>query len=143
MEGREHFGGLIRAQLNPFRDLLDVRIRLAGPALRLNASAAQAIGLALHELATNAAKYGALGNGDGVVRIDWSAKADEGASFFLMQWMESGGPKVEAPSRKGFGQKVMVQMVERAVKGEVAIDYGETGVRWTLRAPMETTVEAE
>lgn len=135
--------GLIRAQLNPFRDLLDARILLSGPRLRLGAAAAQAIGMALHELATNAAKYGALSNEDGRVRIDWSAKTAEDGTFFHMQWLESGGPRVEPPTRKGFGQKVMIEMVERAVRGEVAIDYSETGVRWTLRAPAEATIETE
>ncbi|MCW2272879.1 PAS domain S-box protein [Rhodoblastus acidophilus] len=135
--------GLIRAQLNPFRDLLDVRILFSGPKLRLGAAAAQAIGMALHELATNAAKYGALSNEDGCVHIDWSARTADDGAFFHMQWLESGGPRVEPPSRRGFGQKVMVEMVERAVRGAVAIDYRETGLCWTLRAPIEATVETE
>ena len=132
---------LIRAQLAHFRDLIDRRIRLDGPGLRLGATAAQAIGMALHELATNAAKYGALSNGDGVVRIDWSAGEAGSAAVFQMRWREHGGPKVAPPSRKGFGQQVMVEMVERAIRGEVEIGYPETGLCWTLRSPMEATVE--
>ncbi|PPQ40098.1 PAS domain S-box-containing protein [Rhodoblastus acidophilus] len=132
---------LVRAQLSAFRDQLDGRIRLEGPKLRVCASAAQAIGMALHELATNAAKYGALSNNDGVVRIEWGVAAAETAPTFEMQWRESGGPEVTAPTRRGFGQKVMVEMVERAVRGEVEVAYRADGLNWRLRAPTETTLE--
>jgi PAS domain S-box-containing protein len=133
--------GLVRAQLNPFRDLFDRRILLSGPALRLGAAAAQAIGMALHELATNAAKYGALSNDDGVVRIVWNAEAASDP-VFRMHWLEQGGPTVTPPVRKGFGQKVMVDMVERAVRGEVAIDYRETGLSWRMTSPLDATIDA-
>jgi len=132
---------LVRAQLSAFRDQLDGRIRLEGPKLRVCASAAQAIGMALHELATNAAKYGALSNDDGVVQIEWGVAAAEPGPTFEMQWRESGGPGVTAPTRRGFGQKVMVEMVERAVRGEVEIAYRADGLNWRLRAPTETTLE--
>jgi PAS domain S-box-containing protein len=132
---------LLRAQLLPFRDVVDSRILLSGPALRVGAAAAQAIGMALHELATNAAKYGALSNGEGVVRIDWSVIAAQDGALFRMEWREDGGPGVAAPVRRGFGQKVMIEMVERAVSGEVEIDYRAAGVCWTLCAPMEAVVE--
>ncbi|MCW2316480.1 PAS domain S-box-containing protein [Rhodoblastus acidophilus] len=132
---------LVRAQLSAFRDQLDGRIRLGGPKLRVCASAAQAIGMALHELATNAAKYGALSNNDGVVRIEWGVAAAEPGLAFEMQWRESGGPEVMAPTRRGFGQKVMVEMVERAVRGEVEVAYRADGLNWRLRAPTETTLE--
>ncbi|WP_146090128.1 HWE histidine kinase domain-containing protein, partial [Rhodoblastus sphagnicola] len=132
---------LVRAQLTAFRDLLDRRILLSGQNLRLAAAAAQAIGMALHELATNSAKYGALSNDEGVVRIDWGDGAAEGDAAFHMRWREDGGPEVVAPTRKGFGQKVMVDMVERAIRGDVTIDYRAAGVCWTVRAPMEATIE--
>jgi PAS domain S-box-containing protein len=132
---------LVRAQLAPFRDAIDRRILLSGPTVRLGASAAQALGMALHELATNAAKYGALSNGEGVVRIGWNVVAAPDGAAFSMEWREDGGPAVAAPTRKGFGQKVMVEMVQRAVKGDVAIDYPETGLRWTLCAPIEAVAE--
>jgi PAS domain S-box-containing protein len=134
---------LVRAQLDPFRDLFDHRILLAGPTVRLNARAAQAIGMAMHELATNAAKYGALSYDDGLVRIGWSLAAAEDAPQFCMRWLEEGGPKVVAPTRKGFGQKVLVSMVEQTVKGEVEVDYRETGISWKLMSPVQSTVECE
>jgi PAS domain S-box-containing protein len=134
-------GKLVRAQLGPFGDLLDRRILLSGPSFRLSAPAAQALGMALHELATNASKYGSLSNDAGLVRIEWSVAPAEDKSAFLMHWSEEGGPSVTAPTRKGFGQKVIVAMVETAVGGKVDIDYRETGVRWTLRAPIQSTLE--
>jgi two-component sensor histidine kinase len=97
----------------------------------------------MHELATNAAKYGALSNDDGLVRIGWSLAATEDAPQFCMRWLEEGGPKVVAPTRKGFGQKVVVSMVEQTVKGEVEVDYHETGVAWKLMSPVQSTVECE
>ena len=131
---------LVRAQLTHFRDLFGRRIVLAGPAVRLNSAAAQGIGMALHELATNAAKYGALSNADGVVRIGWSMEEGK-APTFCMHWLEEGGPKVAAPKRKGFGQRVIVSMVEGAVQGKVGIEYRETGVSWQLRSPLGLAVD--
>ena len=132
---------LVRAQLSPFRDLFDRRILLAGPTLRLNATAAQAVGMALHELATNAAKYGALSNSDGLVRVGWNVTASENKSAFCMDWVEEGGPKVTAPTRKGFGQKVIVSMIEGALRGKVKVEYRETGVCWSVRSPIQHTIE--
>ena len=82
----------------------------------LNMAAAQGIGMALHELATNAAKYGALSNLDGQVRIAWQITAAAKPTF-SMSWLEDGGPKVTLPTRKGFGQIVIGRMAEAAVEG--------------------------
>src|SRR5262249_51209899 len=103
--------GLVHAQLAHFADLIDSRISADGPRLRLKASSAQAIGLALHELATNAGKYGALSTDTGRVDICW----DAGGGAFTMSWTESGGPSVSAPERRGFGSIVMGVMAERSV----------------------------
>jgi two-component sensor histidine kinase len=132
---------LVRAQLAPFRDLVDRRIFISGPKAGLNPAAAQAIGMALHELSTNAAKYGALSNLDGRVLIGWSVTAEGNASKFCLHWLEEGGPKVEPPTRKGFGQKVMVSMVEAAVNGKVQVEYCEAGIAWRLTAPVAATLE--
>lgn len=132
---------IVRAQLSPFRDLLERRILITGPPLKLSAVAAQALGMALHELATNAAKYGALSNDAGIVRIGWSITATETESNFLMKWVEEGGPLVTAPSRKGFGQKVIVSMVEAALRGRVEVNYHQTGVCWKVLSPMQYAIE--
>lgn len=134
---------LVRAQIASYRDLVGQRIFVDGSALRLRPAAAQGIGMALHELATNAAKYGALSSSEGRVRISWSVTAGESEPMFHMLWLEEGGPKVVPPERAGFGQTVIVAMTEHAVKGKVTVAYPETGVCWELRSPIRFTVDAD
>jgi PAS domain S-box-containing protein len=125
---------LVMAQLAHFGDLIGTRIRLDGQPARLTAAAAQGVGMALHELATNAAKYGALSNGEGRVSIAWRVTAAPDAAFEI-SWREDGGPKVTAPGRSGFGRKVIGAMAEAAVQGVAEIAFEETGVCWSLVAP--------
>ena len=131
---------LVEAQLAHFKDLIGTRVLLEGPSVRLTAAAAQGIGMALHELATNASKYGALSNSEGRVHISWQVAAAENPTF-LMSWLEQGGPNVTAPTRKGFGQTVIGRMAEAAVDGTATIDYRECGLSWELRALVANTLE--
>ncbi len=128
---------LVRAQLAHFTDLIGVRIAVQGPRLRLNAASAQAIGLALHELATNAGKYGALSTDNGRVDIGWRLSGDT----LTMSWTESGGPPVSAPRQRGFGTLVMEVMAERSVGGTVNLEYAPTGVTWRLTCPAANALE--
>ena len=131
---------LVQVQLSHFKDLIGTRVLIEGQrALTLNMSAAQGIGMALHELATNAAKYGALSNLDGQVRITWQI-IDGAKPAFSISWQEDGGPFVTAPTRKGFGQVVIGGMAEAAVEGRAEIVFRETGLSWTLRAPVENAL---
>ena len=130
---------LVEAQLAHFKDLIGTRVLIAGPRARLTMTAAQGIGMALHELATNAAKYGALSNLDGRVRIAWQVTAAAKPAF-SMSWLEDGGPKVAAPTRKGFGQIVIGRMAEAAVDGVAEIVFREKGLSWSLSAPVENTL---
>ena len=127
--------GLVEAQLAHFKDLFGTRVLLDGPHTNLTPAAAQGIGMALHELATNAVKYGALSNAEGQVRISWHVDM-AGQPAFSMSWLEEGGPKVSPPSRKGFGQIVIGRMAEAAVNGTAEIDYRESGLFWKLSAPF-------
>jgi PAS domain S-box-containing protein len=128
---------LVRAQLAPFADLIGSRITVRGSALRLTPASAQAIGLALHELATNAGKYGALSTDKGRVEIWWGA-AD---CTFTMSWTERDGPPVSTPRRRGFGSVVMEAMAERSVSGEVHLDYAPSGLTWRLTCPSGNALE--
>jgi PAS domain S-box-containing protein len=128
---------LVRAQLAHFSDLIGSRITVHGPALRLKAASAQAIGLALHELATNAGKYGALSTDAGRVAVNWRTEGDA----FSMSWTERGGPPVTAPTRRGFGTIVMDVMAERTVDGKVDLDYAPAGVTWRLTCPAAKALE--
>ena len=131
---------LVTAQLAHFKDLIGTRVLLDGPPARLKPAAAQGIGMALHELATNAAKYGALSNGEGRVRITWQV-APARHPTFLMSWLEQGGPNVVPPTHKGFGQMVIGRLVEAAVEGTAKIEYPESGFCWSLSAPFADTLE--
>jgi two-component sensor histidine kinase len=124
---------LVRAQLAHFADLVGSRIDVDGPKLRLNAAAAQAIGLALHELATNAGKYGALSTDRGRVNVCWGTVGD----VFTMSWSESEGPPVAAPRRRGFGTTVIETMAKHSLDGEVDLDYAPSGVTWRLACPAK------
>lgn len=126
---------LVEAQLLPFKDLIGQRILLDGPAIQISSAPAQALGMALHELATNAAKYGALSDDTGRVEISWRIDEQDG-SLFSMSWNEKDGPRVKMPTRSGFGERVAKRMVEAALSGEVVLDYAENGFCWSLRCPF-------
>jgi PAS domain S-box-containing protein len=110
---------LVRAQLAHFAHLVESRITAHGPPVRLNAAAAQAIGLTIHELSTNAGKYGALSVDSGRVDVCWRLDGD----LFAMSWTEFNGPPVSQPKRRGFGSMVVDSMVKQTVNGEVHLGY--------------------
>jgi PAS domain S-box-containing protein len=127
---------LVRSQLGHYSDRDEPQIELSGEPMQIPPDAAQHIGMALHELATNAAKYGALSTATGKVRISWhTLAATDGTPICHLTWEESGGPPVERPSRRGFGRVVIERTVARALHGEVRIDYAASGLRWTLEFP--------
>ncbi len=130
---------LATAQLAPFKDLVGTRILISGPYARLTSSAAQAVGLALHELSTNASKYGALSNDRGSVEITWKLEHE----FFAIKWAEQDGPVVSPPTRKGFGSTVIASMAKMSVEGQVALDYAPGGVVWELTCPAENAIEPQ
>jgi PAS domain S-box-containing protein len=131
---------LVKAQLAHFNDLIGTRIAISGPSLRLTPAAAQGIGMAMHELATNAAKYGALSNSTGLVHINWRHEIDQTRAF-VISWLEEGGPPVKAPAQHGFGQLVIRRMAEMSVGGAAEVDYRESGLSWKLISPIDSTLE--
>jgi two-component sensor histidine kinase len=112
------------------------RFRIEGPALRLPPGVVLPISMALHELCTNAAKYGALSNDGGRVEIKWEATRRPEGVFLLMQWVESGGPLVREPSRRGFGSRLIERGLARQVGGEVELRFEPTGVVCTIDLPL-------
>jgi PAS domain S-box-containing protein len=128
---------LVRAQLAHFGELIGSRIGVCGPCLRLNAASSQAIGLALHELATNAGKYGALSTDAGRVDIGWGTDGDT----FTMSWSERGGPPVSSPTERGFGTTVMEAMAARSVDGKVHLNYAPSGLVWRLTCQAANVLE--
>jgi PAS domain S-box-containing protein len=133
---------IIREQLAHLRDALDTRIAISGPPVVLTPSAAQTIGLAVHELATNSGKYGALSNDAGRIAISWTHRPD---NKVRMSWTESGGPLVKEPETKGFGTTVVSAMVKGSLGCDVDIAYEPAGLKWSLECPLDrlTTVGGE
>lgn len=94
------------------------------------------LSLALHELESNAIKYGALSVEGGTVRIEWSITAGE-PSWLRFEWREEGGPPVSSPDRKGFGTKLLASAIGRRLSGSADLDYRSEGFRWLLRASTD------
>ena len=117
------------------------RLDLAGPALRLGPKPALQLSLALHELATNAIKYGALANDTGRIRMEWGVETRDGVKTFGFVWSERGGAPVAPPSRTGFGSRLVQRATAAEFQGSSVIDYAPTGVVWRLSAPFEGLAE--
>jgi len=128
---------LARAQLAHLADLPDGRIAISGPKLRLTSAAAQAIGMALHELGTNAVKYGALSAVAGRVVLEWRLAGGD----LTMNWVERDGPAVQKPTRTGFGSSIMTTLLERSVAGKVDLNYAGFGLSWHLQCPSGNVLE--
>lgn len=103
----------------------------------LTPPAAQALGLALHELTTNAMKHGALSNTSGKVDVRWSIQDEDGVPIFRLTWSESGGPPVGLPTRTGFGTTILKNITARSLDGKVSLDYKPDGLVWEISAPAK------
>lgn len=126
---------LVRAQTAPFIEPGLHRLVAEGPSVMLTVPAVQAVGLALHELATNASKYGALSAPEGSVHVRWELYEGKNEPCFRLVWQERDGPPVKQPKRKGFGSMVLDEMTMRALDAETKIEFLPDGVRWTLASP--------
>jgi len=123
---------LVTQELSPYSGESDTRVRIHGPAVMLEPSTAQTTAISLHELATNAAKYGALSAADGQVEIAWSLAADGSLS---LRWIESGGPTVTPPTHRGFGTRIMENMIGQ-LKGEMRFDWRTEGLVCEIVLPL-------
>lgn len=128
---------LVRAHLSPFSD--EGRLIVSGPPVQINPDAAQNIGLALHELATNASKYGALTAPDGKVSVVWRIIAGP-PQRFRIEWLESDGPPVMPPRDTGFGSVVIERTVPHSLNADVTHEFRPTGVFWSIELPLESIV---
>ena len=124
---------VVQAEMEPYAG----RVTIEGPTIMLNAKAAQDFALAVHELATNAAKYGALSNQTGRVHISWSITQPNAHGRFLFRWQERGGPQVNPPPRKGFGSTVLEQVMADYVEAPPQIDFAPGGISYELAGALE------
>ena len=132
---------LVRAQLLPFEEQGEGRVQIDGPRCLLKPVAAQAIGLAVHELATNATKHGALSAPEGRVSITWSYVPDGTGNALRLVWKETGGPQVDSPSVQGFGRTVLERLTSQALNAKAELSYPREGVTWTLEASLDAVVQ--
>ena len=130
-------GEIVRAEMRPYAG----RVQVEGPALMLTERAAENFALALHELATNAAKYGALSNATGRVHISWSNHASNGSKNFTFRWQEQGGPPVRTPTQKGFGSAVLEQVMAEHFDVPPQIQFPLAGVTYQLNGSLDTLVQ--
>ena len=131
-------GKLVNEELAPFRSTHADRIAISGPEILLEPTKAQTLALALHELAANAAKYGALSSASGKLMVRWTLEADA----LVIQWHETAGPETRKPSATGFGTKIITGSIERQLGGKADFDWAPTGLRCTLTVPRGERLDA-
>jgi two-component sensor histidine kinase len=131
---------LVQLHLAPFQSAAEALI-VEGPELRLSAKAAEQIGLAFYELATNAAKYGALSLPTGVVEIRWELEIDDTHTKRLrVTWQEVGGPKVHETRSRGFGSVVLTKLVPMALGGTASLTFDHDGAKWLFSTPANSVL---
>lgn len=130
---------IITAELGAHASVSDQRLTLDGPPIELKPSAALTLGLALHELGTNAAKYGALSIPEGSVLISWDFTKVGRKDVIELRWTEQGGPPVTKPTNEGFGTVLLTRLTARELGGLVDIDYASTGLRALITLDWEKT----
>src|SRR6202008_1000276 len=122
---------IAKQELGPYLDEHDTRVRIEGLPTVLEPTAAQAIAVVLHELATNASKYGALSNATGQIRLTWSRSED---GQLALRWTELGGPSINAPERKGFGSRLIEGTIS-PLGGKVLFDWRSEGLVCEIAVP--------
>ncbi|RVQ68846.1 PAS domain S-box protein [Croceicoccus ponticola] len=127
---------LIAAQLSFALDIAESKLAYDGPEIEISARAAETLGMALHELATNALKYGALSNVKGHVRVSW----DNSDGMFTIRWQEFGGPPVSEPARVGFGTSVICDIPRAALDAESELEFASMGASWHLTCASQSVV---
>ncbi len=120
---------LVGEELDPYRS--GDKVTIVGPGISLHPSTAQGLALALHELATNAAKHGALSSASGKVRLSWELRPD----VLALHWVETGGPSIARPAAKSFGLRVIRASIEQQLNGEAAFDWDPNGLRCNFSIP--------
>lgn len=117
------------------------RIVLEGPEVRIGAQAALAMTLTVHELATNATKYGALSKDSGSITLRWAVEEREGQHHFLLDWQEQGGPLVHPPQHRGFGSRMIERVLMAHVTGRLFVDYAPQGLHVSVDTPLADLAE--
>jgi PAS domain S-box-containing protein len=132
------FDDILHSELDPFDDGSGGRIRLDGPHVEVTSRLAVSLGMAIHELTTNAAKYGALSVYGGKVNVRWTVTIEATRRMLEFDWVESGGPQVSPPARQGFGSRLLDFVLPGQIQAKSQIDYSPEGVRVNCTLPLPT-----
>jgi two-component sensor histidine kinase len=132
---------MLKNELDPFADGSGMRVAMSGPAVDITSRTAVPLGMALHELTTNAAKYGALSVLGGKVEVTWRLITEATKRHLEFDWIESGGPTVTPPARKGFGDQLIDVVLPRQIHATTNVDYHADGLRVRVRLPLADLVE--
>jgi two-component system CheB/CheR fusion protein len=126
---------LVQGELQPYQRSDGAHVEIRGEPVTLSSKAALALSMALHELATNAAKYGALSVPSGVVAVHWEL-ATENSQHLHLRWAERGGPQVSQPARFGFGHRLITEGLAYELDGDVVLEFAPTGVVCEMDIPI-------
>jgi two-component system CheB/CheR fusion protein len=132
---------ILLEELRPFMARDRVNVVMAGPPVLLEPRAALALGMAAHELTTNAVKYGSLSVPEGNVEVTWSVEDSRSREWLMLNWVESNGPPVAPPTRRGFGLTLIERGFAHEVGGEFTVEFAPHGVVATLRTPLPGEIQ--
>ena len=127
---------LVETELGPYEDEARNRVLIDGPPVELPSEAAVPIGMAMHELTTNAAKHGALSTFGGQVEVRWRIEPGPERPMLHFTWVENGGPRVTAPARQGFGSRLLQRVLTTQLQAEVKMEFQEHGLHFTMTMPI-------
>jgi len=113
------------------------RLRMSGPSVPLSPRLAVVLSMIVHEIATNAAKYGALSNDTGSIALDWEVLPENAGPKLRLIWTEAGGPHVSAPIQRGFGSRLIERSARDQLGGEATVDFLPRGVVYTVICKLE------
>lgn len=131
-------GDIVRSELAPYMEGNEPHVVMSGPEIKLAPNDAMSLGLAIHELATNAAKYGALSTNAGRIHVHWSMIDPDHAE---LHWREEGGPPVAVPNKRGFGRDLIEKIVAHELRSDVNLQFLPQGVECRLKVPVRVTKE--
>ncbi|WP_336492648.1 sensor histidine kinase [Methylobacterium nigriterrae] len=127
---------MLENELGPYNDAGGTRIQLDGPRIELIGDLAVPTGMAIHELATNAAKHGALSVPEGRIKVTWDVRCADTKRILALDWRELGGPLVQQPTRKGFGSTLLQRVLKVQCEAEIAFDFQSSGLHFRMEAPV-------
>ena len=127
---------MLMNELQPFAERRQQRFKLEGPSLDVSADLAIPLGMALHELTANAARYGALSVRKGCVSVAWEIVTSDGKRKLHLRWVEQNGPPVEPPTHSGFGMVLLQRVLPTQCQAQVCLDFDKMGLRFEINAPL-------